>query len=487
MAFALWSGTLDHFPKSFKANKMVKLWGFGSLSLCLVLLGFFLTSTQAIAQTKFCTVNDFYKTGYSVAEACGKITLDCGASVGIKTLSAFDSTHCNSCLDRSGPLVSCVSVTPTPVPPTPTPTPTPAKCDSEERKSVNVRTKKNRFANCVAGCIEVLSGCGNSAGLTLEWFGEETMDCKYSSKPGTNCTAPPEPDDPKCPPECGEPTPGPTPSGPPTPVPTPVTLPKDCKAGTCYGEVNGVGVCIKCAPVDKTDVTTTVTNSDGSKTTTTSTTTCDGDICSTKTTTKTTPAPGTAPSEGGGDGTTTDTTRTDEPASDYCKKNPRVQACKDRDDAEKKGFCEENPDIDVCKKGEFSSSSCEAEPTCSGDPVQCAQAKQAFKSACETKKLNDAISGEASELPGAKGIVDSAISQGLGNSSLITDTDSVSVGSFDQTNPWGSSCPADRTIAAFEGHNIEFKLSEYCSIFQLMGTLAVAFTLLAAGLFVFKD
>lgn len=491
MAFGLWSRTLDHLPKSFKALKMVNKWVSGSLSLCLVLLGFFLTSTSAHA----------YWVGVGGAcfadptEAC--VTNGPGYAWWSNQVCSKTGSPPYGTAYEVNPGQPCPPPTPVPTSaPSPTPTPPPI-CNEYPRSVVNVRTAKNQFAQCIGGCLEIFSGCNYSGdALVLDWFGSPTMDCRYSTRPGKTCTAPPEPDDPNCPPDCS-PTPPPTPngtpvpSGPPTPMPTPAPLPKDCGAGMCYGEVNGVGICIKCIPIDKTDKVTKVTNADGSVTEITTKTTCDGDRCTTKTTTKTYPPPGSPPPAGGGDGTTTETTKKDEPVSDFCKTNPLSEACKDRDDADKKdGFCKQNPDLDICKKGSWTASTCESPPSCSGDPVQCAQAKAAFKAACETEKLNESLTGDSSKLGTSQGIVDAAIGEAnnMGEGGLIPSAGNpVGIGSFDQTNPWGSTCPADRTIAAFEGHNIEFKLSEYCSIFELMGTIAVAFTLLAAGLFVFKD
>lgn len=530
MAFGLWSRTLDHLPKSFKALKMVHKWVSGSLSLCLVLLGFF-SANPAFAgspPSKWAAEgsSSFIHPSYQAACSATFSTLPVSPvwqSEGspVYTVESVMSVYCKQpgfwmngsykitedkaarvtgkCENGSAPSGSDINNACPQLPtPTPTPTPTPPPiCNEYPRTVVNIRTTKNQFAQCIGGCLEIYSGCGYAGdSLVLDWFGSPTMDCRYSTRPGKPCTAPPEPDDPNCPPDCS-PTPAPTPngtpvpSGPPTPIPTPAPLPKDCGAGMCYGEVNGVGICIKCIPIDKTDKVTKVTNADGSITEITTKTTCDGDRCTTKTTTKTIPPPGSPPPAGGGDGTTTETTKKDEPVSDFCKTNPLSEACKDRDDADKKdGLCKQNPDLDICKKGSWTASTCESPPSCSGDPVQCAQAKAAFKAACETEKLNESLTGDSSKLGTSQGIVDAAIGEAnnMGEGGLIPSAGNpVGIGSFDQTNPWGSTCPADRTIAAFEGHNIEFKLSEYCSIFQLMGTLAVAFTLLAAGLFVFKD
>lgn len=76
---------------------------------------------------------------------------------------------------------------------------------------------------------------------------------------------------------------------------------------------------------------------------------------------------------------------------------------------------------------------------------------------------------------------------GAGTGSVLGDSGSVGIGSFDQSNPWGATCLADTQVAEFEGKAITIPFSKYCSVFELMGRIAVAVTLLVAGLFVFKD
>jgi hypothetical protein len=59
------------------------------------------------------------------------------------------------------------------------------------------------------------------------------------------------------------------------------------------------------------------------------------------------------------------------------------------------------------------------------------------------------------------------------------------LGNFDQTNPLSSSCPSDATVTA-GGQSFSIPLSQACGSLQVIGNLAVAFTLLGATLFVLK-
>lgn len=499
MAFPLCFRTLEHFGKSFKANKMVKSWVSGSLSLCLVLLGLCLTSFSALAQSCF-----EYRHSNAECPECSWSPNKEAACVQVATIYSYPPHLEARLVGGSCQLFSYGSYSATydgfqtrPVPCS-TPSPTPSyPC----RDTLGQPSEGCTGGNCTITNLPISSP--NTAYATRSYCSNNCQfrgDVKHC---GNNNIAPEG-----SPPQCllmlgvngcsdtcqlsrvrgtglacddtGKPIPDPnlappidTDSAPNPPDPSVTPLPK----GKCKGTVNGVEVIVNCVntkTVDKSD--TTKTNDDGSTTQTTSDTVCDGKKCTTtSTTTKKDPT---------GVTTSVENESVSEDQNNFCTKNPNANACKSE------GFCEENPDLPICKNGNWSSTTCDVPPVCEGDPVQCAQAKETYKSYCELEKLNESLTGDKTELPTSQSIVDAAIgnANSMGEGGLIPSSgDPVGVGSFDQTNPWGSTCPSDRTVAAFEGHNIEFKLSEYCSIFQLMGTLAVAFTLLAAGLFVFKD
>jgi hypothetical protein len=54
-----------------------------------------------------------------------------------------------------------------------------------------------------------------------------------------------------------------------------------------------------------------------------------------------------------------------------------------------------------------------------------------------------------------------------------------SVGSFDQTNPFGSSCPGDQSVTV-SGHAFDIPFSRLCTPLQWFGAVLVAFSLLVA-------
>lgn len=383
----------------------------------------------------------------------------------------------------------CVPPTPSPTPqPTPTPTPPPCQAKKGQKQadsggdytvnevydgSVTVKAFKT-FCDGDNGCSirggivrsRYVSQGGLAVGNTYEVI--YTMEPLYYT--GETCSGTTDPIPPG-------PTSAPVPTGQPTPTPRPTLKPDECP-----GEVNGQPIVVKCTRVDtkEQESTKTETNSDGSKTETKTdkTTTCDGSNCTTTTsTTQTQKDP-----NGNITGSTTKTDTTTETKNDFCKNNPKSAQCSREGD-----FCKTNADLSICKEGKWSEIACGSAPACTGDAVQCAQAANAFKTYCESKKTADALYGTGQGLGEAQSAVDSAMSFGSGSGSLLGDSGSVGIGSFDQSNPWGATCLADTQVAEFEGKSITIPFSKYCSVFELMGRIAVAATLLAAGLFVFRD
>ena len=177
-----------------------------------------------------------------------------------------------------------------------------------------------------------------------------------------------------------------------------------------------------------------------------STTKCEGDKCTTTTTTTTTNP----------DGSKTDKTSTKEqPKSDFCTDNPRSA---------------------ICKEGGTWGGSC-GSFSCDGDAVTCAIAQASWKSACaldieptdsKVQAGNTALSG--GDLPAGH----------PGNNP----SSSVFTANLDQTNPYGSTCPADIPLNVM-GNVVFIPLSSACDTFRLMGQVAVAFTLLAAAFVIF--
>lgn len=139
-------------------------------------------------------------------------------------------------------------------------------------------------------------------------------------------------------------------------------------AGGQYGTVNGVGKCL--TPPSGGDPVVTQTTSKKTTTPTSTTdevtvTSCSGGNCSTSTTTTTTSGGSGANGTGAGSSSSTSTKT---------------------GDGSKAGFCAENPNLSICKSGSFSGT-CDAEPACDGDVVQCVQAKEVFKVRCQNEQL----------------------------------------------------------------------------------------------------
>jgi hypothetical protein len=240
------------------------------------------------------------------------------------------------------------------------------------------------------------------------------------------------------------------------------SYPDECKGGA-YGQVNGINTCIPYDPnknvVESTKatnqtVTGTVTPSTpgGTGTTSTGTTTttttegtkCDGGQC-------TTTQNGT---KANADGTTTTfTTTTTMTMSDYCKDHPTEELCKAAD------------------KGSFTGS-CSSGFSCSGDAVQCAQARAAYDLKCT---LVDGPNGSSS--------VEKALyeaSAGATGTGIVTSAVALSSSSFDQSNALGvgASCALDKTITV-RGTVVTLPFSQVCSSLAMMGNvlLAVGFLL----------
>lgn len=61
----------------------------------------------------------------------------------------------------------------------------------------------------------------------------------------------------------------------------------------------------------------------------------------------------------------------------------------------------------------------------------------------------------------------------------------VTLGEFNQDNPFSASCPGDVPFTLM-GMTASIPLSEHCSALQMLGNVLVAFTLFAATVFVIR-
>lgn len=234
---------------------------------------------------------------------------------------------------------------------------------------------------------------------------------------------------------------------------------KQCAAGTCPGTVNGQSVCVPCDKTKQTEssssstsASTTASGASSSTTTTgtesgTSRTECKDGQCTTTTTTTTTGA--------NGDKTDKTTTKT-ESQSDFCTQNPKAPVCKGSESSWG-GSC-----------GSFS---------CDGDAVTCAIAQASWKSAC-------AIDIDETDPKVTAG--NAAMSGGdrPGDHPGNTPEQNAFTANIDQSNPFGSECPADIPLDVM-GQSVSIPLSHACDSLKFMGQVAVAFAMCAAAFIVF--
>jgi hypothetical protein len=234
---------------------------------------------------------------------------------------------------------------------------------------------------------------------------------------------------------------------------------KQCAAGTCPGTINGESRCVPCDKTKQTQSTSSSTSSSSTASGATSSTTtsesgseasqtsCKDGSCTTTTTT-TTVGPN-------GDKVDKTTTKT-EPQSDYCTQNPKAPVCKGSESSWG-GSC-----------GSFS---------CDGDAVTCAIAQASWKSAC-------AIDIDETDPKVTAG--NAAMSGGdrPGDHPGNTPEQNAFTANIDQTNPFGSECPADISLDVM-GQSVAIPLTHACDSLKFMGQIAVAFAMCAAAFIVF--
>lgn len=225
-----------------------------------------------------------------------------------------------------------------------------------------------------------------------------------------------------------------------------------CPPGQLPGEVNGMTICANSGGPTVTKSTesgTTTTSTPGGTSTTsttkTETTTCQAGVCTTITVVNSTPGTGSA--------TSTTTTKTSG-EGEFCASKPDDPQC--QSDTEFGGTCVAGG------TGTY---------TCTGDAVSCAIARAVNDAKCLLTPSPAAVT-VANEL--AAGTFGAPLTNTVKN-----------LGSFDQTNPFGSACPADQTFEA-AGRSFTIKLSSVCSELQMMGNILVALCLFSATIFVLR-
>lgn len=450
----------------------------------LALLGFFLASSS-FAASGFAALGVCYPTADAACAgfSANSSSFNCGEHVSGATYKYYDKSG----NFKSTMTFAACSYTPTPTPqPTPSPTPDPniERCEKLRFQWVGstkdvlffpsgVTFEQTGSTACLAGCAVMPSeiATGTIGGGEKRVFARGPF-----MNTGNTCTNP-----------TSQPTdPGST-TG--TPVPTPVAPPDlyedpdfpSCAKGTCPGTLNGQNVCVPCekTKTESGSTTTEKTKEDGNKEIKeiSSETVCNGSVCVTiereKTTVKDT--------QGNTVGTpiTTETSKT-ESNDTFCVKNPTHKQC-----TESNSFCKENPGLSICKSGKFTATCAQQEPTCEGDEIQCAQAKFAFKRYCLAEEM---ASPGSTTLTNAQATGDFnaalAVANGTGAEMPNETFDFPGGFSLNESNPFSSSCPADRPIK-FLSLQIPFSFSAVCPYLSSAGTLLKIFAYFAAGMILF--
>lgn len=236
-----------------------------------------------------------------------------------------------------------------------------------------------------------------------------------------------------------------------------------CAAGTCPGTFNGQAMCQPCSrTVGETTTTSVDTNASGVATGTTVTNKkadCIGDVCTTTTTTTT-------------NGSVTNTTTTTESKDSMCKASPNHPACGGGGGGGGDGEGEEGGTWfnGTCAAGAFACSP-------NTDAATCAIATEMHRRNCT---LFDNVTPEVTE--GLSYMTGASSPEGHpANTPTVIDIGARFNASM-LTNPLGASCPGDQQIAG-----ITIPLASACTALQLLGTLAVACTvLMCAGWLVTK-
>lgn len=298
-----------------------------------------------------------------------------------------------------------------------------------------------------------------------------------------------------------------------TPVPSVTVGDQAQKEGfdndQCYAEMGGNRVFVPCDGVAKsvkdnktdasgttttTGATATTKNPDGSTTTTFSSTTTNPDGSTTTKSTSITKNPDgsektTTSSEttnADGSKTSTKTTCTDgKCTSSSVKKDAQGNTTEQREQEKPKAeFCKDNPNDPACAKAggsQYREGSCQVQPVCQGDAIQCAIAKLAWEQKCAL------IGGD-----GADELVQAG--QAAVDGGLIPDGHpgaAPNVSQFDlqrllnQSNDIAASCPPDVSFSV-AGTSLTVPLSTMCPHIAMLGTIVHAFSLLAAAVIVFR-
>lgn len=127
--------------------------------------------------------------------------------------------------------------------------------------------------------------------------------------------------------------------------------------------------------------------------------------------------------------------------------------------------------------GEYgSSASCASEPWCKGDPVQCAQAREAWRTMCEIRRQSERIFGTEKENADAKAqLLQEKVDtkEELQDRVGVTEFDLSDYATFDETLFQASSaCPSDKPLSIF-GTTVVVSYGPFCDLADLVRPLVV--------------
>jgi len=237
------------------------------------------------------------------------------------------------------------------------------------------------------------------------------------------------------------------------------TLPPSCPAGQVPGTINGTFACLPSSADSpaKTVSTSSTTSKDangnttGSSSTTTTTTDTGTGVNSSSTT---------VTRDGAGNVTGSD------------QKVQNVNASSDKNDVQK--FCEQNPNASICKSSSWGGAC--GSFSCDGDAVQCAIAKEIYQRNCALFDTESALSTLGNQVTTGQ---DPQASQ---NPALDANRQSVSMsGAINQDTFLGQGGLADQQITVSPRLTVTLPWSQLNYYLSLMGSIVVAFALVAAA------
>ena len=148
--------------------------------------------------------------------------------------------------------------------------------------------------------------------------------------------------------------------------------------------------------------------------------------------------------------------------------------------SDKTTFCVENPKSPLCVTSSYTKGSCGTTPSCSGDAIQCAIAKEQFLRNCQFYTADQADSDKVT----AARALDGKVNRGAAQEVDVA-------GGFSQDNALGvgAGCMQDRQFNLSYGgyqQNVTMPLSQFCGMLTMLGYLNVAVSLLVGFVIVGK-